>query len=430
MANNEKNLQTDPIGTAENDALGNAAAKSVEKPAANAADSAENTAAGGRGVSADASAEAGGEGVEPRANESRGDKAETRAEPSDEGADGVKQHSAFHAFGRRTLNTVKEYYEIVRDWLTGKRGSRADRWAFALCLLLAVSVWLYVMSTEKTGYEQRVSGVNVGIEGTSSLSSSNMSVIDGYDSKVTITLSGKRGDIGSLTADDVRVYVDVSQITETGRYNLPVQVELPKNSSLVSIEPSQISVNVDVNTSRTVDVKVKLDYVLNAAYTLEEPEADHKTVVISGPASVLDTVSYAAVSFNAGVIDRSLNLVGSVALYDEYGMVISNPYVKCNVTEIKVYVNVTTTKNVPLKIRFTNGVSSNYNVTMHPSEVTIVGDPQLVSGINELYVYTVNDGDIQVGNPLILHISEFQLPEGVSVVDSERGVSIDIERIY
>ncbi len=325
---------------------------------------------------------------------------------------------------------IKSYAEVVRDWLTGKRGSRGDRWAFAMCLLLAVSMWLYVMNTEKTGFEQSLSGVNVSIQGASSLSSANMSVIEGYDRSVTVTLAGKRGDISSLTADDVRVYVDVSQITETGHYNLPVQVELPKNSTLVSIEPSQIAVNVDVNTSRTVDVKVKLDYVLSAEYSLGEPQPDHETVVISGPASVLDTVAYAAVSFNAGVIDKSLSLVGTVGLFDEYGMQISNPYVKCNVSEIKVAVKVTTNKKVPLKIRFTNGVSSNYNVSLHPSEVTIVGDPQLVNGIDELYVYTVNDGDIQVGQPLILHISRFDLPEGVSVVDSERGVSIDIERIY
>ncbi len=330
----------------------------------------------------------------------------------------------------RTIEMLKGYAEIVRDWLTGKRGSRGDRWAFALCLLLSVSVWLYVMSTETTGYEQSLAGVSVGIEGASSLSSANMSVIEGYDRTVTVTLSGKRGDIGSLTADDVRVYVDVSQIDVTGRYNLPVQVELPKNSTLVSIEPSQIAVNVDVNTSRTVDVKVKLDYVLSAEYSLSEPQPDHETVVISGPASVLDTVAYAAVSFNAGVIDKSLNLVGSVGLYDEYGMPISNPYVKCNVSEIKVAVKVTTTRTVPLKIKFANGVSSNYNVSLHPSEVTIVGDPQLVNGIDELYVYTINDGDVEVGRPLILHISRFELPDGVSVVDSERGVSIDIERIY
>lgn len=338
-----------------------------------------------------------------------------------------REHDGFVA---RAWGTVKDYAEIVRSWLTGERGSRGDRWVFALCLLMAVSIWLYVMSAEKTGYEQSLAGVAVSVEGASSLSAANMSVIEGYDRTVTVTLSGKRGDIGSLTADDLRVYVDVSQVTATGRYNLPVQVELPKNSTLVSVEPSQIAVNVDVNTSRTVDVKVKLDYVLSAEYTLGEPQPDHETVVISGPASVLDTVEYAAVSFNAGLIDKSLSLVGSVGLYDEYGMQISNPYVKCNVSEIKVSVKVSTTKTVPLKIKFTNGVSSNYNISLYPSEVTIMGDPQLVNGVEEIYVYTVDDGDIQVGHPLVLHISKFDLPEGVSVVDQERGVSIKIERIY
>lgn len=322
------------------------------------------------------------------------------------------------------------YLVIIKEWFTGKRGTKGDRWAMAVCLVLSISVWLYVMSTNDTGFEKELSGVGVQIEGESVLATKNMSIINGYDNNVTVTLKGKRGDIGTLTADDLHMYVDVSNINESGRYTLPVMVDLPKNSSLVSIEPSYIAVNVDVRASAMVSVKVGLDYAMDASYEISEIKPNSESVLVSGPKSVLDTIKYAGVSFNVGQIDKSMTLVGTVLLYDEYDVVISNPYVKCNVSEITVSVKVTTTKSVPLMIRFSNGISNNYNVILHPSSITLVGDPGLLKDISELYVYTVNDGDIKVGQPLILHKSDFDLPDGVTVLDPDRGVSINIERIY
>lgn len=322
------------------------------------------------------------------------------------------------------------YLVIIKEWFTGKRGTKGDRWAMAVCLLLSISVWLYVMSTNDTGFEKQLSGVGVQIEGESVLATKNMSIINGYDNNVTVTLKGKRGDIGTLTANDLHMYVDVSNINESGRYTLQVMVDLPKNSTLVSIEPSHIAVNVDVRASAMVNVKVGLDYAMDASYEISDIKPTSESVLVSGPKSVLDTIKYAGVSFNVGQIDKSMTLVGTVLLYDEYDVVISNPYVKCNTSEITVSVKVTTKKTVPLMIRFANGISNNYNVTLHPSSVTLVGDPGLLKDISELYVYTVNDGDIKVGQPLIMHLSDFDLPEGVSVVDPDRGVSINIERIY
>ena len=332
--------------------------------------------------------------------------------------------------GKYAWAWLSGYLLIAKEWFTGKRGTKADRWAMAVCLLMSISVWLYVMSTNDTGFEKELSGVGVRIEGESVLATKNMSIINGYDNNVKVTLKGKRGDIGTLTADDLHMYVDVSNINESGRYTLPVMVDLPKNSSLVSIEPSYIAVNVDVRASAMVSVKVGLDYAIDASYEISEIKPNSESVLVSGPKSVLDTIKYAGVSFNVGHIDKSMTLVGTVLLYDEYDVVISNPYVKCNMSEITVSVKVTTTKTVPLMIRFANGVSNNYNVTLHPSSVTLVGDPGVLKDISEIYVYTVNDGDVKVGEPLILHMNEFDLPEGVTVTDSGRGVSINIERIY
>lgn len=324
--------------------------------------------------------------------------------------------------------SVKRYLVIIKEWFTGKRSTRTDRLAMALCLIFAVSVWLYVMSNNDTGFEKELAGVTVNIEGAAVLGADNMSVLNGYDQTVKVTLAGKRAEVGSLTADDLYMYVDVSQIKDAGQYTLQVMLDLPKNSSLVSIEPSHISLDVDVNAVKQVDVDIKLQCIHDASYTISK-HPNYDSVIISGPASVLDTVKYAAASFDIGKIDKSLTLVGELALYDNYGVKISNPYVTCSQSNVSVLVKVTTTKTVPLQIQFANGISQPYRSVLTPSSITLIGDPILLDNIDELVVYTVKEGEIAVNSPLMINVREFNLPEGVSVV-GDQGVSVYIERMY
>lgn len=338
----------------------------------------------------------------------------------------IKKHII--SIGKLSWRFVKGYLVIIKEWFTGKRSTRADRLAMALCLIFAVSVWLYVMSNNDTGFEKELAGVTVNIEGASVLGAENMSVLNGYDKTVKVTLAGKRAEIGALTAEDLYVYVDVSQIKDAGQYTLQVMLDLPKNSSLVAIEPSHISLDVDVNAVKQVNVDIKLQCVHDASYTISK-HPSYESVIISGPASILDTVDHAAASFDVGKIDKSLTLVGELELYDSYGVKISNPYVTCSQSDVSVLIKVTTTKSVPLQIQFANGISQPYRSTLTPSSIELIGDPSVLNSIEEIVVYTVNEGDIDVDAPLIMTIRDFDVPDGVSIV-GDPGVSIYIERIY
>ncbi len=340
--------------------------------------------------------------------------------------------SVISDFGQTAVGWLKRLWTVVWEWLKGKRGGKNDRLALALCFVLAIGVWLYVMSTNDTGFKKSINSVPVEIEGASALSAQNLSIINGYGNLAEVTLKGRRADIGTLTSEDIRLSVDVSKIEGSGRQSLPIIIEMPKNSTLVSIEPSHIDVNVDVNSSREIETRVKLEYILDASFSLSEPIPNYKTVIVSGPASVLNSISYAAVSFSPGKIDKSINLVGTLRLYDEYDNVITNPYLKCNVSEITVTVNVNTKKTVPLTVKFSNGNSSPYQVVVNPSTVTLIGDPLLLKDITEVPIYTVVDGEISVGELFYEYIdtSEYNLPEGVTVENPEKGAAISITRKY
>ena len=354
----------------------------------------------------------------------------------DPATDDKKDHkNVFETVGSGFIHIVRGYWVVFKDWVKNITISRSERWAMAICLLLAMTVWIYVVNVDDTGHQETVEFVLVELDGTSTLKNYNMSVISGYNNAVTVTLRGKRSDIGSLTAEDIYAYVDVGEVREVGRHSLPIKVDLPQNSTLVSIEPSTVSVQIDENSIIDVDVEVKMGhYILDAAYSLGEPVPAKKTVTVVGPKSVLETIEYAAVTIDAGNIMSSVNFVNKVQLFDEFDNVIDNPYLKCDVSEISVYVPVTMTKTVAVNIGFVNGVNANYNYRIDPAEITLTGDPQVLATIDSLVVFEVTDAELakieETGVPIVKHINNPKLPDGVSMSDEtkEKGINVIIER--
>jgi len=346
-----------------------------------------------------------------------------------------KDHkNVFETVGSGFLHIIRGYWVVFKEWVKNITISKSERWAMAICLLLALTVWIYVINVDDTGHQESVDFVLVELDGTTTLKNFNMSVIGGYNNAVTVTLRGKRSDIGNLTAEDIYAYVDVSEIRDVGRHSLPIKVDLPQNSTLVAIEPSTISVQVDENSIIDVGVEVKMGhYILDAAYSLGEPIPAKKSVTVTGPKSVLETIEYAAVTIDAGNIMSSVNFVNKVQLFDEFDNVIDNPYVKCDISEISVYVPVTMTKSVAVNINFVNGVNPNFIYRVDPAEIILTGDPQVLNSMNSIFVFDVTNDDLANieanRKPIVKHINNPKLPDGVKMSDEakEKGINISIE---
>lgn len=167
--------------------------------------------------------------------------------------------------------------------------------------------------------------------------------------------------------------------------------------------------------------------MLDSSYTLEEPTLNHRSVIVSGPKSVLDTIQYAAVTFNVGNIDRSMTLVGAVELYDSEGAV-TNPYVKCAVSEIEVSIKVSTTKKVPVTIKIPTTLTANYTITPTPAMLTVCGEPHTLNSISEICAYTLKEEEItEDSTKITVYTSNLDLPDGVRVTDYSK-VDILVKR--
>ena len=119
-------------------------------------------------------------------------------------------------------------------------------------VLLALALWAYV-----TGQEKIEMGFVVPLETTRL--PENLEITSPLPRSVTLRLRGSPGRLNSLRPSDVRVLLDLSNLTP-GVHEKPVtskDVVLPEGVSMVQVTPPSIDISCDTLIEREVPVVVK-----------------------------------------------------------------------------------------------------------------------------------------------------------------------------
>lgn len=316
---------------------------------------------------------------------------------------------------KKKQENITRAEHLEPDVIVADQEGKHSKHIFAkiMCLIAAVCVWLYVMNLERTDYERTFTQVPVIVDGVASLNAScDMSVISGYDNTVDVTVSGKKSEVQAMTAENIRVSVDVSALREAGKFNMPVKIQLPSNILSVNEEDLVAEVYVDVNATREVPVRIlSLDYIISSSYTLGEPVLSLETVTVTGPGQVLDLIDCAGLSFTLGSVTTSTTMVGTPSLVDTDGVKISNPYIRCDVSEITVDIPVETTKLIKLVADYASPeLLDDWAAEITPQSIMVKGDPMTLATLTEIVVYTI-DKDVKEGEYVV---SSIDLPDGVT----------------
>ena len=153
-------------------------------------------------------------------------------------------------------------------------------------VLLALALWAYV-----TGQEKIEMGFVVPLETTKL--PANLEVISPLPRSVTLRLRGSPGRLNSLRPSDVRVLLDLSNLTP-GVHEKPVTADdviLPEGVSMVRVTPPSIDISCDTLIEREVQVVVKwqIPPTRHLKITVTPPK-----VKIKGVKTLLDKVKAVA----------------------------------------------------------------------------------------------------------------------------------------
>ena len=119
-----------------------------------------------------------------------------------------------------------------------------------LSLLIAVCVWIYVVTAVTPEDSQWVYNIPVTFENEGGLfSDRNLTLTDGRNDTVNLKFKGNRQEISKLSNTNITVTVDLSQVTGPGSWFLNFDYELPETVSSSSI-------SLEARSSSTVEIQV------------------------------------------------------------------------------------------------------------------------------------------------------------------------------
>lgn len=299
-----------------------------------------------------------------------------------------------------------------------------------LCFIAAFILWLYVTQVETSEYEETFNGVSVELINTSVLESeAGLHVYSGHGNTVNVTVTGRKSDINKYTSDNIHVYADVSEITESGRHTLPIFSETPAGLTVSEMSISFVNVYVDATASIEVDIRPKISTaVIGEGCELGELSPEYSLVTVTGPKSALTDIDYAQISLELGTVNSTVSTIGPLELISKSGESVDMRYVQLNRNEVKVTIPVYTTKEVPLSVDFKNGYYNDKNVkiSFEPATVQLKGDPQELANIASLNVGTIDEKTITSD---VMHVYKLQLPDGVTSTDNIDTVNVSITHI-
>ena len=193
-----------------------------------------------------------------------------------------------------------------------------------LSLLLSVVLWAVVMDMDNPERPRTFDNIPVRISGATVLQQqTGLSLIEGADSTVKITLRGPSKTLGDIKASQIAASVDISGLTEANEYDLPVSVTVSRSGLEVEyISPSKVHVRVDKVDTKDIPVDVNVTGTPADGCRAGKPSSPVSTITVQGPAAELANVAKAVAVIDVTGAESTLtNIECPVTLYDRDGTV-------------------------------------------------------------------------------------------------------------
>lgn len=289
-----------------------------------------------------------------------------------------------------------------------------------LAFLSAFLLWIYVASTNTTTDEQDFRLVPIAYREESILKNEYGLIVQSINiDTLNVTLMGNRTDVRSLSASDVKAYVNLGSITKAGEYELDVYVDVPSGTTCVAQTVDKVMVSVDKPSTKTMPLSA--DKVVLSGWSLEKDcffgdiTLSAEEVVLEGPTLELAKVADIEVRTDViGSANAGFTATASVHFIDSEGDEIIDSGVSVRSgNHLQVTVDVLKTVKVELKLEGKNGLLSDELVTLNPSHVWLTGEPKAVEGRKELVIGSIDETELKADTvqtyPLVL--------DGIKITD-------------
>ncbi len=303
-------------------------------------------------------------------------------------------------------------------------------------IIIAVIVWGGITAVTNPSQEKRIENVPVDIPLSDYAAGKlGLEAVSGADQKVTVTVDGKRYKVGNLTASDITVTADISDIKSAGTYKLKLtatQKNSDGNYSVASVSPSKIKVRFDYVVSAEVpleaeaaNVTAKDNYVKESAY------ASVETIEITGAQTDVEKVKRAVL-----VTDKKASLSETMViddptllLYDSDGNEVSQEAIIYSPQYLQITVPILKQNTINLTFGYKN-VPDDFPIdelkyTMSQSTLKVMASSEAVDNVKDLNIGYIDLRTVDIGSSFVLDIG---LPSGFVNLENTNKVTVKFEK--
>lgn len=299
-----------------------------------------------------------------------------------------------------------------------------------LSLVLAFLLWLYVMGEENPEIPYEINDVPVKLINSDTLEKKGLIVLDEKNYTVNVKVRGRRSDVLNIAAQNISVFADLSRVNSKGTNVIPVTVEgLPRNVSLVSINPPEIKVEIDKIAKTQMPVTVKIIGNVMDGYAMQPAVSTPGEVLVIGPESKINLIKNVIAGVNVSYKKEDIKISVPVVAVDREGKEIKGVTITPNLVE--VYIPVNKSIRVPVVPKIFGKPMEGYmisSVNVLPEYVYITGDATILNTIKSISTKQI---DISGKNEPVTESVPLDLPDGVKLVKSDINakVYVDIQKI-
>ncbi|MCI2057159.1 MAG: CdaR family protein, partial [Oscillibacter sp.] len=249
------------------------------------------------------------------------------------------------------------------------------------------------------------------------LADRGLMLLDSSEEAVTLKLEGSRRMIAQLDPEKIRVQVDLSDVTETGKQNISTKIIYPdskfsKNLTLISNSSYTVTVNIGELYSRDVEIRCDIQGAVADGYIAGEIQFQPGTLEIRGVETDVDTVSYAKVTLPIDNATETVTQMLDYKLYDTNNQEIDSNNIHPTIDQIQVTLPVNVVKELPLTLNFleADGASlTNVDYTISPASITVSGDAAKLKGVESVML---DDFDLSELNGSATYNYAITVPDG------------------
>lgn len=305
-----------------------------------------------------------------------------------------------------------------------------------LSAVCAIIIWIIIVNVYDPSTSVTVSGVEVQLVNTESLTEKEYAydVVDG--SKISVYISGPRSIVTDIKAKDIVATADLSNVTVFSDY-VDIDVKVVKDgvsASSIEIAPktTAIRLKIENRVTKTFNIDTVLVGTPADGYVIGGQQISPSSVKVTGTSSVVDSISSVKVSYDVSGATMNISDAAPIKIYDSQGTEIVDDRIELSKTAVDIKVNVLMTKTVPVTYKTKGTPADGYGVSgidQAVTEAVIAGTEDALRDVNSI---DVPDSAIDVSGlnaDKIFHVRLSSYLPGNITVMSEGVVNVTV-RIY